>query len=105
MRKKGLHYLPEGKALINRIASQMNNYRLSTTDVPRIDRFSLKAETDRLLSGPSNYASKDGKVWIHSLERFKIDNQPKGVQLVEVLKGDILNTFLTQTVACAYPSD
>ena len=26
----GLHYLPEGKALIERITQQMNNYRLST---------------------------------------------------------------------------
>jgi len=97
LRKKGLHYLPEGEALIKRIASQMNKYRLSNSDAPIIDRFSLKAEIDKLLSGPSNYTSKDGKVWINSLKRFKTDNKPKGVQLVEVSEGNILNTFLTQT--------
>ena len=40
----------------------MNKYRLSTTDAPRIDRFSLKAEIDKLLSGSSNYTSEEGKV-------------------------------------------
>jgi hypothetical protein len=42
--KKGLHYTPEGKALINRVLSQMNNNRLSNSKAPRVDRDLLKAD-------------------------------------------------------------
>ncbi len=57
----------------------MNKYHLSTTDAPIIDRTLLKADIDKLLSGPSNYVSKEGKVLIISLNRFKLDTQAKAV--------------------------
>lgn len=101
LRKNGVHYLPEGEALIKRIASQMNKHRLSNSDALRIDRTLLKAEICKLLSEPSNYISKEGKSWIISLNRFKIETKAKAVQLVEMSSGNVLKAFKTQT-DCAY---
>lgn len=97
LRKNGVHYLPEGEALIIRIARQMNKHRLSNSDAPRIDRTLLKAEIYKLLSEPSNYVSKNGKAWIISLNRFKLDTKAKAVQLVEMSSGNVLKIFKTQT--------
>lgn len=55
--KLGIHYLPEGKHLISRIISQMNNNRLSTSESPKIDRNLLLSEIANLVedSPRSNY--------------------------------------------------
>ena len=97
LRKIGVHYLPEGEALIKRIAGQMNKHRLSNSGALRIDRTLLKAEINKLLSEPSNYESKNGKAWIISLNRFKLETKAKVVQLVEMSSGNVLKTFKTQT--------
>ena len=97
LRKNGVHYLPEGEALIKRIARQMNKHRLSNSDAPIIDRTLLKAEIDKLLSEPSNYVSKNGKAWIIYLNRLKLETKAKAVQLVEMSSGNVLKTFKTQT--------
>ncbi len=102
IRNKGLHYLPEGKALIERIKQQMNNNRLSTSGMPKIDRTLLKAEIAKLLSGPSNYEIRDGKTYIISLNRYRkyISNKAQIVQLVDTSSGNIICTFNSQ-VDCA----
>jgi hypothetical protein len=92
----GLHYLPEGKALIERITQQMNNYRLSSSLLPRIDRSLLEAETTKLLSGPSNYEIREGKTFIKSLNRYLKHeelNKAIAVQLVDGLTGNVIFTF------------
>lgn len=97
LRKNGVHYLPEGEALIKRIARQMNKHRLSNSGAQVIDRTLLKAEIGKLCSEPSNYEFKDGKAWIISRNRFKLDTKAKAVQLVEMSNGNALKTFKTQT--------
>jgi hypothetical protein len=92
----GLHYLPEGKILIGRILQQMNNYRLSSSLYPRIDRSLLVAEINNLLSGPSNYEIREGKTYIKSLNRYvKHDklNKAIAVKLIDGQTGNILSTF------------
>ena len=49
----------------------MNNNRLSTSGLPRVDRAHLQIEIDKLLSGPSNLEEKeDGRIFIKSLNRY-----------------------------------
>ena len=93
--KKGLHYLPEGEALINRILSQMNNNRLSTSKVARVDRDLLQADIVKLLSGPSNYEIKEGRTFIKSLKRFKGSPTSKVVQLLDATSEDLMHTFFS----------
>ena len=57
--------------MVKRIISQMNNNRLSNSKAQWIDRDLLLADIDKLLSGPSNYENKNGKIFIKSLNRFK----------------------------------
>lgn len=94
LRKKGFHYLPEGKVLIERILQQMNNNRLSTSQQPRIDRTLLMVEIDKLLSRPSNYEIRDGKTYIKSLNRYaKYISESQAVQLVDSQNNKIVSTF------------
>src|SRR5690606_11627501 len=96
LRNKGLHYLPEGKALIECITRQMNNYRLSSSLHPRIDRSLLEAEITKLLNGPSNYEIREGKTFIKSLNRYLKNeglNKAIAVQLVDGETGSIISTF------------
>jgi hypothetical protein len=80
----------------------MNNNRLSTSGMPKIDRTLLKAEIAKLLSGPSNYEIRDGKTYIISLNRYRkyISNKAQIVQLVDTSSGNIICTFNSQ-VDCA----
>ena len=92
----GLHYLPEGKALIERITQQMNNYRLSSSLQPKIDRPLLEIEINRLLNGPSNYEIREGKTFIKSLDRYlkhEEINKAISVQLVDGVTDNIISTF------------
>lgn len=72
IRNKGFHYLPEGKDLISRILSQMNNNRLSTSrEKPVADRDLLLADIDKLLSRSSNFENmEDGRIFILSEGRY-----------------------------------
>lgn len=92
----GLHYLPEGKALIERITKQMNNYRLTSSPYAKIDRSLLEANTTKLLSGPSNYEIREGKTFIKSLNRYLKNKEPDkaiAVQIVDWQTGNIISTF------------
>ena len=80
----------------------MNKHRLSNSDAPIIDRTLLKAEIDKLLSEPSNYVSKNGKAWIISLNRFKLETKAKAVQLVEMSSGNVLKTFKHSNRLCRF---
>lgn len=94
--KKGLNYLQEGETLIKRILNQMNNNRLSTSkasSATKVDRDIIQMDIDKLLSKPSNYEIKDGRIFIKSLNRFKGSPTSKLVQLLDVTSGDIINTF------------
>ena len=96
LRNMGLHYLPEGKALIERITQQMNNYRLSSSLQPKIDRPLLEIEINRLLNGPSNYEIREGKTFIKSLDRYlkhEEINKAISVQLVDGVTDNIISTF------------
>ena len=93
---KGLHYLPAGEAMIKRIIGQMNNNRLSTNEISNNsqDNLLLRVEVAKLLEQPSNYQiSEDGRLFIVSLNRYKVNNKAKTVQLVEVSSGDTIATF------------
>lgn len=81
--KKGLNYLQEGEALIKRILSQMNNNRLSTSKVPKVNRDLIQEDIAKLISKPSNYEIKEGRVFIKSLNRFKGSPTSKMVQLLD----------------------
>ena len=74
----GLHYLPVGKNLITRILSQMNNNRLLNKHL--VDITQLMSDVEKLLKLPTNYEIREGKTFIKSLNRFRIDNQPVAVQ-------------------------
>lgn len=91
--KKGLNYLQEGEALIKRILSQMNNNRLSTSKVPKVDRDLIQVDIAKLLSEPSNYEIKDGRIFLKSLNRFKGSPTSKMVQLLDATSEDIMHTF------------
>ena len=69
---KGFHYLPEGIQLVDRLNSQMNNRRLSTSKTEQEDREILMKEANELLSLPSNYEVRDNKIWIISELRKSI---------------------------------
>jgi hypothetical protein len=94
IRKRGLHYLTEGETLIELILQQMNNNRLSTADKPGVDRAQLLLKIDELLSLPidTNYEIIDGKTFIKSLNRFRIDQGSVAVELVED-SGNIIQSF------------
>lgn len=53
--------MPEGKHLISRIVSQINNNRLSTSKSPKVDRNLLLSEIANLVedSSRSNYEIKE----------------------------------------------
>ena len=107
----GFHYLPEGETLIQRILSQMNNNRLSTSKAQRVDRDMLMSEIDRLINTPSNYEiQEDGKIYIKSgppppssinwggrreeeVKRYRNDTKPIAVQMLEPSTGNVFNSF------------
>ena len=83
IREKGLHYLPEGKELIERICGQMNNNRLSTSGKPIIERSALLADIGYFLSRPSNYERDvDGRNLIMSEGKYQGKGKRRGVQII-----------------------
>jgi hypothetical protein len=55
LKSLGLHYLSEGKILIDLIISQMNKNRLSTSGIKPVDINLINSQLIKLLNGPSNY--------------------------------------------------
>ena len=97
LRKNGCSFFTWRWSFNKTYYTSMNKHRLSNSGAPKIDRILLKAEIYKLLSEPSNYVSKNGKAWIISLNRFKLETKAKAVQLVEMSSGNVLKTFKTQT--------
>jgi len=62
LKENGLHHTEEGLRLINLTLSQMNSYRLSTSEAPEVDRAQIHADIQQLLTFPSNYEIREGKV-------------------------------------------
>jgi hypothetical protein len=92
IRKKGQHYTPTGKKLIELIKAQINKNRLSTSGKPIVDRALLYADINKLLSIPSNYEDReDGKIWIRSEKKY-LGEKAKGVEVIS-FDGLILKTF------------
>lgn len=89
---KGLHYLPEGINLIEIISSQMNNYRLSTY-LPQVQVTSYKKEVEELLNLSSNYEIRDGKLFILSLDRIRVDNEAVSIELLDVASFAVIKLF------------
>jgi hypothetical protein len=100
LREQGHHYTDKGLRLIELILSQMNNNRLSTSKLVRVDRALLHADIDRMLSGPSNYEIKEDRIYIKSLNKYLSSPKAKVVQLVDNHSGETLQTF-TSLTACA----
>lgn len=98
---KGFHYLPKGIELIEKITNQMNNYRLSTFE-PKVQSVPFKAEVEELLNQPSNYEIKEGKLFIISLNRFRIDNTSIPIKLVDLNTNESLNLFSSQLECANY---
>jgi hypothetical protein len=95
--QKGLHYISEGADFVNLIASRMNNSRLSTSNKPKIDIDLEKIE--EFIKQPSNYEIREGKIFILSLNRYKVDNKNITVTLVKK-SGEVFKSF-SSIVECA----
>jgi hypothetical protein len=81
--KKAYTTCPEGSELIERICSQMNNNRLSTSGKPKIDRPALIADITNLLSKPSNYeCDEEGRKLIISKGKYHTRATQKGVEII-----------------------
>lgn len=99
IRRKGLHYLPEGKELIKIISNQMNSYRLTTNSNTKVDRAFILSEIANLLSKPANYEiAKDGRIWIISEQKYLIEVKPKKVVLLTD-DGTVIKSFESLTEA------
>lgn len=84
IRKKGLHYLSEGKAIIEQLTNQMNNNRLTTSSKANVtDRTALLAQVGLFLEKPSNYEIREGRIFIKSLNKYKGTSESVGVELIE----------------------
>lgn len=90
----GLHLTSEGKVLINRIISQMNNKRLSLNS-QSLDRSELLADIREVLKQPSNYENKEGRIFINSLKVFKNDRKPIKVVLMDASSNKIIQSFVS----------
>ena len=65
----------------------MNNYRLSTSLHPKMDRSLLETDIKKLLSGPSNYEVREGKKYIISLNRYLKHEEPNKTIAVQLVNG------------------
>jgi len=60
LRDKGFQYTDDGLKLIELIMSQMNNRRLSSSEVAIVDREFLYKEINLILNKPSNLEVRNG---------------------------------------------
>lgn len=89
---KGFHYLPDGVELIEKITSQMNDYRLSPFTL-KVQSIPFKLEVEEFLTQPSNYEVRDGKLFILSLNRYRVDNASVSIQLVDAKTEETIKLF------------
>ena len=101
LREKGFHYTPEGLELIQSTLKQMNRNRLSTHEKSTLlDRNILLSKTNELLSRPSNFESRDGKIYIKSTGGYYYNNaKPLSIFMLDE-KDSVVKTWLSLT-SCA----
>lgn len=88
--------------MINRIISQMNNNRLSSSSSLQVDRDLLLCDLKVMLEGGSNYEFKsNGQIVIKSTGKFLKKGAPIGVLVLDE-NGDILNEFESINTCGAY---
>jgi hypothetical protein len=99
IKEKGLHHTDEGKALITKISSQMNQRRLSTNNKSIVvDREGLLAEIDYILALSSIYETRDGRKF--NLINQKFENRGRAGSSVAIISDDgstILKEFSSMT--------
>lgn len=101
LREKGFHYTAEGLELIQSTLKQMNRNRLSTYEKSTLlDRNLLLSKTNELLSRPSNFESRDGKIYIKSTGGYYYNNaKPLSILMLDE-KDSVVKTWLSLT-SCA----
>lgn len=70
----------------------MNNYRLSTY-LPQVQVTSYQKEVEELLNLSSNYEIRNGKLFILSLDRFRVDNEAVSIELLDVASFAAIKSF------------
>jgi len=102
IKELGLHHTEEGVRMINRIISQMNNNRLSTTPGPSVDRDLLLLDLKPMLEGGSNYEYKpEGQIVIKSSGKFLKSSSYRRVIIKDEI-GNTLNEFESIKSCAAY---
>lgn len=71
----------------------MNNGRLSTSEIAKLDHNQLITDIEELLKQPSNYKIREGRTFSLSLNRYKVDNSAISVLLLDK-DGERLESFL-----------
>jgi hypothetical protein len=94
IKKLGLHLTPQGKVLIDRIISQMNNRR-SSINSSSVDRSELLTEIREILKQPSNYGNKGGWKFNKTLNRRTHEGKPIKIVLIDASTNNILQSFLS----------
>lgn len=99
---KGLHYTPEGIRLIEIIISQMNDYRLSTSKSKVKQCSYSKLEIEKFINEFSNYEVKNNKLFIKSLNRYKKDNSPLLIEVIDNESKEIICSFSSLSECAIY---
>jgi hypothetical protein len=79
----------------------MNNNRLSTS-IPKINSTPLITEIEEFLKQPSNYEIRDGKLFILSLNRFRVYNSAVSILLVDANTDETIKSFLSLAECARY---
>jgi len=101
LRDKGFQYIDDGLRLIELIISQMNNRRLSSSEVAIVDREFLYKEINLMLNKPSNLEIRNGNTWVISQNRFINRAEANVIQLIEG-NGFVVKTFYTYKDCAEY---
>jgi hypothetical protein len=101
LKEKGFHYTTEGLELIEWTLKQMNTRRLSTNVNSTVsDRELLLSKINELLNRPSNFESRDGKIYIKSSGKYYYNNtKPVRIAMLDG-SNSVIKTWLTLT-SCA----
>lgn len=88
--------------MMDRIISQMNNNRLSTSSSPSVDRDLLLLDLKLMLEGGSNYEYKpEGQIVIKSTGKFLKTSSSRKVTIKDE-SGNTLNEFESIKSCAAY---
>jgi hypothetical protein len=85
----------------------MNNNRLSNSPNREkagslVNRDQLQVDISELLSRSSNYEIRGGKTYIKSLNRLKGSPTSKGVELRDLISGDLIESFVSIAECAKY---